>query len=126
MNNRAVRDFWNEAACGEAAYAVGTDASRRFSSQRETRYELEPFLERFARFEEGQQQAVLEIGVGMGADHEQWARSGPARLCGVDLTPRAIDLARERLALPHLESELQVADAERLPFPDATFDIVYS
>ncbi|QQO36583.1 class I SAM-dependent methyltransferase [Bradyrhizobium diazoefficiens] len=126
MNNRVVRDFWNEAACGEAAYAVGIDASNRFSSQRETRYELEPFIKPFARFEEGHEQAVLEIGVGMGADHEQWARSGPARLCGIDLTPRAVDLTRERLALAHLESELRVADGERLPFPDATFDIVYS
>ena len=106
MKNRVVRDFWNEAACGEAAYAVGIDASKRFSSQRETRYELEPFIRPFARFEQGHQQAVLEIGVGMGADHEQWARSGPARLCGIDLTPRAVDLTRERLALAHLESEL--------------------
>ncbi|QOG17180.1 class I SAM-dependent methyltransferase [Bradyrhizobium sp. SEMIA] len=126
MNNSAVHDYWNEAACGEAAYAVGIEASERFSSQRETRYELEPFIRPFARFEEGHRQDVLEIGVGMGADHEQWARSGPARLCGIDLTPRAVDLTRERLALANLQSELQVADAERLPFPDATFDIVYS
>ena len=126
MNNSVVREFWNEAACGEAAYAVGSEALERFSSQRETRYELEPFIRPFARFDEGHQQAVLEIGVGMGADHEQWARSRPSRLCGIDLTPRAVDLTRERLALAGLQSELRVADAEHLPFPDATFQIVYS
>ena len=110
MDNSVIRDFWNDAACGETAYAVGTEATERFSSQGETRYELEPFIKRFARFEEGHQRAVLEIGVGMGADHEQWARNRPARLCGIDLTPRAVDLTRERLALAGLQSDVQVGD----------------
>jgi ubiquinone/menaquinone biosynthesis C-methylase UbiE len=126
MNNSAVHDFWNEAACGEASYAVGTEASERFLSQRLVRYQLEPFIAPFARFEDGTGRDVLEVGVGMGADHEQWALNRPRRLCGVDLTERAIDLTQERLALSGLHSELQTADAEQLPFPDASFDIVYS
>ena len=45
---------------------------------------------------------------------------------GVDLTQRGVDLTRERLALEGLEAEVRVADAEALPFEDASFDIVYS
>jgi len=126
MTNRDVRDFWDVAACGEVAYAHGSTDADRFRSQQDARYKLEPFITQFASFEEGVGQKVLEIGIGMGADHERWARSKPLRLCGIDLTPRAIEMTNARLALSGLSSELQVADAEHLPFPDATFGMVYS
>src|SRR5205085_12232644 len=39
---------------------------------------------------------------------------------------RAVGWTRARVAAEGLHSELRVADAECLPFEDATFDIVYS
>jgi SAM-dependent methyltransferase len=68
---------------------------------------------------------VLEVGVGAGTDFVNWVRAG-AQACGVDLTPAGVALTRERLALEGLEANVRVADAEALPFPDGTFDIVYS
>jgi ubiquinone/menaquinone biosynthesis C-methylase UbiE len=68
---------------------------------------------------------VLEIGVGLGADHQLFAQAG-ARLAGIDLTGRAVEHARRRLALFGLESDLRVADAESLPFAGDSFDLVYS
>jgi ubiquinone/menaquinone biosynthesis C-methylase UbiE len=121
-----VRRFWDTAACGEQAYALGSDDRTRLAAQAETRYSLEPYILDFARFMEGAGKSVLEVGVGMGADHEMWARAKPKRLCGVDLTERAINLTSTRLGLADLASELQQADAESLPFPDFSFDIVYS
>jgi hypothetical protein len=70
-----VRDFWDAASCDEI-YAEGLDAKQRFSRQAEARCRLEPYIRAFARFGEGSGQDVLEIGVGMGADHLEWARSG--------------------------------------------------
>lgn len=90
-----------------------------------TRYQLEPFLEAFARPEETHGLDVLEIGVGLGADHQLFAQAG-ARLSGIDLTERAVQHARKRLALFGLESDLRVADAESLPFAAESFDLVYS
>jgi ubiquinone/menaquinone biosynthesis C-methylase UbiE len=121
-----VRRFWDTAACGEQAYALGSDDRTRLAAQAETRYSLEPYILDFARFTEGAGKSILEIGVGMGADHEMWARAKPSRLCGIDLTQRAINLTSKRFELTGLSSELQQADAEALPFPDLTFDIVYS
>jgi ubiquinone/menaquinone biosynthesis C-methylase UbiE len=122
-----VENFWNAASCGELAYAHGADFRAQMESQAKTRYLLEPYISDFARFQEGRNKDVLEIGVGMGSDHQLWAEQKPARLCGVDLTERAIELTANRLALDDgLKSELQRADAENLPFPDASFDIVYS
>jgi ubiquinone/menaquinone biosynthesis C-methylase UbiE len=121
----AVRDYWNAASCGEA-YAKGDDLRQRLAEQARQRYALEPYLPGFARFADGRGKDVLEIGVGMGADHERWARESPRSLTGVDLTPRAIEFSRQRLEVNGLTSHLQVADAEALPFEDASFDLVYS
>jgi SAM-dependent methyltransferase len=120
-----VRDFWEREACGER-YAVGADLSERLRAQARKKRELEPYVPAFARFEEGGGRRVLEIGVGMGVDHAEWARHRPSYLAGVDLTARAVSLTRERLDMLGLHSDLRVADAEQLPFDDGSFDIVYS
>lgn len=121
-----VHDFWNAAACGERAYAIGPDDIARLDAQAGERFRLEPYLRAFARFEGGRDKDVLEVGVGMGADHLEWARARPRSLSGIDLTERAIALTRARFVAAGLLSDLQVADAEALPFADASFDIVYS
>jgi ubiquinone/menaquinone biosynthesis C-methylase UbiE len=120
-----VYDFWNAAACGEV-YATGASARERFEAHRAARYALEPYLPGFARFAEGAGRDVLEVGVGLGADHVEWAKVRPRRLAGIDLTPRAVVQARARLALYDLHSDLEIADAEALPFRDGSFDLVYS
>jgi ubiquinone/menaquinone biosynthesis C-methylase UbiE len=120
----SIRQYWNAEACGER-YALGSTNDLRLRSQREARYRLEPMIEGFALFD-GTGKDVIEIGVGMGADHERWAKSHPASLIGVDITPRAIEWTRNRLTKDGLVPELLLADAERLPFPDSSFDLVYS
>jgi SAM-dependent methyltransferase len=121
----SVRDFWDRQSCGEV-YAVGDSLEQRLAEQERVRYELEPFILPFADFASAAGRRVLEVGVGMGADHLRFARARPAYLAGVDLTPRAIEFARSRLMGQRLDSDLRVADAETLPFGDAEFDVVYS
>jgi ubiquinone/menaquinone biosynthesis C-methylase UbiE len=126
MDNKSlVKDFWNEASCGEALYFKGEDQRLKFNHQRAVRYALEPFIVPFAGFDQHEGKRVLEIGVGMGADHQCFAEH-QAELYGCDLTERAIALTQERLHLFGLRSELRVADAEQLPYADAFFDLVYS
>lgn len=119
-----VRDFWNEASCGERLLLEASDKAG-YLAQMAKRYELEPYIEDFAGFERSGGQAVLEIGVGLGADHQRFAQAG-AKLTGVDLTERAIEHTRRRFDLFGLKSDLRVGDAESLPFADASFDAVYS
>jgi ubiquinone/menaquinone biosynthesis C-methylase UbiE len=120
-----VREFWDQQPCGEI-YASGFSELEQFERQAQIRYELEPYLAEFARFSDGAGKDVLEVGVGMGADHLEWARSGPRSLTGVDLTQRAAEFTRRRLQLHGLHSEVSVADAESLPYQDNSFDLVYS
>ncbi|HMG33339.1 MAG TPA: methyltransferase domain-containing protein [Blastocatellia bacterium] len=68
---------------------------------------------------------VLEVGFGTGTDLLQFARAG-AVVTGIDLTPRSVEIARQRFAVYGYEAELLVGDGESLPFPQNAFDIVYS
>jgi SAM-dependent methyltransferase len=119
-----VHDFWNSASCGEELYLRNRDKAG-YLAQSRRRYELEPFIPEFANAAKTRDRDVLEIGVGLGADHQLFAEAG-SRLTGIDLTERAIDHVRHRFEAFGLHSDLRVANAERLPFPDQSFDLVYS
>lgn len=121
---QAVHDFWDRASCGEELY-LGGHGAEHYRRQAETRYRLEPFIAGFAEFGQWKGKRVLEIGVGLGADHQQFAEGG-ALCTGVDLTARAVGHTHERFRELGLISDLRVGDAESLPFADGTFDLVYS
>ena len=118
-----VHDFWNARGCGEAL--LGPGGSQDYARQRRERYRLEPYIPAFAGFRRSKGERVLEIGVGLGADHECFA-AARAELYGIDLTERAIAHTRARLDAAGLHSQLSVADAEALPFEDEFFHVVYS
>lgn len=121
----SVRAFWDQASCGEV-YAAGSSDLEYYESHRAARYRLEPYIFDFSGFPEGRGRDVLEIGVGMGADHVEWGKSACRSLTGVDFTPRAVDHTTRRMEVYGLQSRVMVADAEHLPFPDGAFDLVYS
>ena len=69
---------------------------------------------------------VLDVGCGTGNVALTARRSG-ADVVGVDLAPRMLDLARDSAALAGYDDvDWVVGDAERLPFPDDSFDSVLS
>ncbi|MEX2116102.1 MAG: class I SAM-dependent methyltransferase, partial [Bacteroidota bacterium] len=122
---REVQAYWDAHPCG-TQFTDLEWGSREFFEQVETfRYTLQPFMDRIMRFKEYKGKRLLEIGCGLGTDLLQFARAG-AHVTGIDLTPASIDLARKRFSLYGIPADLQVADAENLPFPDESFDVVYS
>jgi|SRR5579875_740613 len=68
---------------------------------------------------------LLDVGCGQGIDVVQYALAG-ARVTGVDLTPRHVELARQHADALGVTARIIRGDAERLPFPDASFDRVHS
>lgn len=126
--NDDVRGYWERDACGTAEDIVGdlpAHSSEWFEKVEEHRYDIEPFIHSVAQFTRHRGKKILEVGVGAGTDHLQWARAG-CECHGVDLTDEGIETTRQHLALYGFKSNLQRVDAERLPFPDASFDLVYS
>jgi len=120
-----IHNYWNKNSCGEL-YALTAGPQLDLTKQADERFALEPYIFEFAKFSDGTKKDVLEIGVGMGADHMLWAHSGPRSLCGIDLTMRALVFTSERFVAKGLRSCLSRADAENLPYGDQAFDIIYS
>lgn len=68
---------------------------------------------------------VLEVGCGMGLHTELLVRRG-AMVTAIDLTEPAVETTARRLELRTLSGTVRQADAERLPFDDDSFDLVWS
>jgi ubiquinone/menaquinone biosynthesis C-methylase UbiE len=126
--NTEVRQFWENKPCGTDSTIVGDlqdKTAEWFQRIEDYRYEIEPLIHSIAQFTRHHGKTLLEIGVGAGTDHLQWARAG-AVCHGVDLTDVAIELTRRHLSLYGFKSQLKRIDAEQLPYADNTFDLVYS
>jgi SAM-dependent methyltransferase len=80
-------------------------------------------LVRFAAVAPGER--VLDVACGTGVVALTAARMG-AVAEGLDLTPALLERARQHAALAGLPVDFREGDAEALPYPDASFDVVLS
>jgi SAM-dependent methyltransferase len=69
--------------------------------------------------------SLLDVATGSGNVAIPAALAG-AQVTGLDLTPKLLDVARERAAEAGVQVEFVEGDAEELPFADASFDRVTS
>jgi ubiquinone/menaquinone biosynthesis C-methylase UbiE len=67
---------------------------------------------------------TLEIAIGTGANLQHYASD--VRLTGLDWSPAMVEVARQRAEELGREVRLVTADADVLPFDDASFDTVVS
>ena len=131
MDEVSVQDFWNAHPCGD--HIVGglhdgfaDDYVRFFASYDHWRYRQERHILECLDDIDWRDRRVLEIGLGQGAESEQLIKRG-ARWSGLDLTSESVDRVRTRLAtreLPH--DDLRHGSVLEVPWPDASFDIVFS
>jgi 2-polyprenyl-3-methyl-5-hydroxy-6-metoxy-1,4-benzoquinol methylase len=122
-----AREQWSADPAGAVyggEYEVGT--REFFDSVERHRYrEYAPWMPEVMGFNEFKGARLLEIGCGMGTDLLQFARGG-AKVTGIDLTPRSIEISRRHLAVYGESGDFATADCELLPFADESFDVVYS
>ena len=72
---------------------------------------------------------VLDVGSGSGTDSlvAAWMVGPSGSVTGIDMTPEMLEKARAGAETAGLENvRFEEAEAERLPFPDSSFDVVVS
>lgn len=80
-------------------------------------------LVKFAGIAAGQR--ILDVACGTGVAAIPAARLG-AKVTALDLTPELLERARFNSNLAEVEIDFHEGDVEKLPFADATFDVVIS
>jgi SAM-dependent methyltransferase len=97
-------------------YASEDGLAVRRDSQLRFREGPDAFDAAFAAVAKAEPRRVLEVGCGMGNFAERVARETTAEVVATDLSPRMVDVARER------GLDARVANVQALPFADGDFD----
>lgn len=122
-----ARRTWGSSPTGWTS-AKGFEPGTREFFERALKFRSEyeqPWLPDVVPFHAMLNKRVLEIGFGPGYDALTFMQNG-AIYSGVDITPENIERTRKHLGFYGLTPDVREGDAEALPFPDETFDVVYS
>lgn len=122
-----VQDQWNEDACGSHYVEKAKEGTLEWYLEAEQyRYGVYgPWMPKVMEFDRHAGKKVIEIGGGMGTDLAQFASNG-AIVTDFDLSAGHLEHARRNFRLRGLKGEFVHGDGENIPFPDNTFDVVYS
>lgn len=123
--NESAQDFWTQYQPGFRVSDAAVGTPEFYSDVQRERYLLEPDIAEMACFGSWCDQDVLEAGCGIATDGAQFARGG-ARYTGIDFSPTAIRLARQRFETQGLGGRFVPGSITELPFDDSSFDLVYS
>lgn len=116
-HKRRAIEQWTADPCGP----IVDDPSRLLTARRD----YAPFMADVLDYATTRGLSVLDVGCGQGIDLCEYGLAG-AKVTGVDLTPRHVELACRNLEALGLDGTVIEGDAENLPFPDESFDRVSS
>lgn len=121
----AAIDQWTTDPCGANEVDLTPGTREYFEQLVRARRNYAPWMAEALDYQGTAGLGVLDVGCGQGIDLACYAMSG-ASCTGIDLTLRHVELAREHLDSMQLDGTVVQGDAERLPFPDSSFDRVSS
>ena len=116
-----IKEYWEEAT------PMNFSAEKwSYIQKRDFRYNLQDYMYESFGFQDFKGQRVLEVGCGSGLDAIEFAKNG-AIVTAVDITDNAIQQTMQNsieagvsiTVMPTLQSQF-------LPFPNDSFDLVYS
>jgi ubiquinone/menaquinone biosynthesis C-methylase UbiE len=118
-----VRAYWDARVHDTVLSHDPPGSAGYFAAMANYRYSKLGYLPQLIGFARWRDKDVLDVGCGAGLDLVRLARAG-ARASGIDISRGSLVLARQYLETAGLRAKLVQADAARLPFSDASFDLV--
>lgn len=122
-----IQKQWDEDPCGaDTVKHLEPGTLAYYQAIRDHRYRVfAPWMDQKIRFSDWRDKDILEVGVGLGSDHFRFAALGN-RLTALDLSREHLRQTSRHLSLEGFSHTAVYGDAERMPFPDASFDLVYA
>lgn len=120
-----VQSYWQQNPL--LSYELAAPGSPTFFDEldRVKRSDVERFAMKYWEFGAWKNKRVLDVGCGPGWVSVQYAMGG-ADVSAVDLTEAAVGIAKKHAAYRGVRADIRQGNAEELPFPDNTFDMVFS
>jgi ubiquinone/menaquinone biosynthesis C-methylase UbiE len=122
-----MRYDWNE----KLPFEIGSreyfnEIDRRFykSVKQYMPWSKKPF-DNLINFKELEDMDILEIGVGQGT-HAELLAPFCKSYTGIDITESASSLTQHRLKISGIQGKIFQMDAEKMSFPDSSFDYIWS
>jgi SAM-dependent methyltransferase len=124
-----VQAYWDARPCNVRHSTKPVGTREYFDEVEERKYRVEPHIPAFADFARWRGLRVLEIGCGIGTDTINFARAD-AKVTAVDLSPKSLEIARERAHVFGLADSIdfRCANGEELSasVPLEPYDLIYS
>lgn len=120
-----VAIYWNSNVDNwKVANHLDSGSSEFFQEVERYRFDKLNYLEDVVKFESYGGKKVLDVGCGLATDTSRFARHG-AVVTGIDVAPRAIELANRNFEHRGLVGNFAVMDGQSMQFDDNTYDFVY-
>lgn len=120
-----VRAYWDNKPC-DSELSDGDRLSREYFLEIERkRYELQCHIPEILSKIDWRGKRVLEVGTGVGTDARNIIGRG-ADYLGINVDRGSTEATCKALQVFSLAGAARECDATSLPFPDSTFDVVYS
>jgi len=125
LNKKEIQNFWNNHPLGSYEIPHAWGSKNYFIGLNKIRNSSSYFVLDFYEFKKNKNKKVLDVGCGPGWVTKNYAKAR-AKITSVDLSANSVFMAKKHLAYFNLKSNFNVADAEKLPFKDNTFDFICS
>jgi ubiquinone/menaquinone biosynthesis C-methylase UbiE len=122
---KQVESFWNEKPCDSDRSSRSSETQEYFFDIEKDRYNLQTHIKEVLSWIEWDGKKVLEIGTGVGTDARSIISFG-AIYTGINVDQGSTDLTMKALAAFELSGTVKKINATTLPFPDQSFDVIYS
>jgi len=124
-----VRQFWDKKPCNSGWQFEGVKFGTKeyYDRVTEKKFIVEPHIPAFAEFSRWKGKSVLEVGGGLCTTALAFAKAG-ADVTVVDLSPKSMELCKERFTTYNLTGDFYVGNSEELSefVPLKTYDLIWS
>jgi len=120
-----VEEFWDARPCDSDISQAARFSTVYFKEIEDDRYQYQPHILELLNSIDFDNQRVLEIGTGVGTDARQIIRLG-GLYTGINVDAGSCAITRRALDRFDLSGTVRQASAVDIPYPDHSFDVVYS